>query len=141
MDINGEQTFICLSKLLAIRHAIDNRNEHLYYSHLRTTHLFIMITSVRLFILYLFVAFYYPTTAFSTVQFSSRTKISIIDRRCNAIIPHNLSANSNDGNTKKKGDSLRDATGIRPSLHPTTINCIAEALLLRSQCILGELIL
>ena len=100
-----------------------------------------MFTSVRLFILYLSVAFYYPTTtAFSAVQL--RTKISIIDRRrCNDIIPHNLSANSNDGNTKKKGDSLRDATGIRPSLHPTTINCIAEALLLRSQCILGELIL
>ncbi|KAL7536504.1 hypothetical protein ACHAXR_007209 [Thalassiosira sp. AJA248-18] len=37
---------------------------------------------------------------------------------------------------KKKGDSLRDATGIRPSLHPTTINCVAEALLLRSQCVL-----
>jgi len=101
--------------------------------------IFIMITSVRLFILYLFVAFYYPTTtAFSTFQL--RTKISIIDRRCDAIIPNN-SANSNDDNTKKKGDSLRDATGIRPSLHPTTINCIAEALLLRSQCILGELIL
>ena len=97
-----------------------------------------MVTSVRLFILYLSVAFYYypTTTAFSTVQL--RTKISIIDRRCNAIIPHNSSANSNEGNTKKKGDSLRDATGIRPSLHPTTINCIAEALLLRSQCILGE---
>ena len=79
-----------------------------------------MITSVRLFILYLFVAFYYPTTtAFSTVQL--RTKISIFVRRCNAIIPHNLSANSNDGNTKKKGDSLRDATGIRPSLHPTSL--------------------
>mmetsp|Transcript_35067 Transcript_35067/g.73968 ORF Transcript_35067/g.73968 Transcript_35067/m.73968 type:complete len:318 (+) Transcript_35067:30-983(+) len=40
--------------------------------------------------------------------------------------------------TKKKGDSLRDATGIRPSLHPTTINCVAEALLLRSQRVLGQ---
>ncbi|KAL7554871.1 hypothetical protein ACHAWF_018416 [Thalassiosira exigua] len=39
---------------------------------------------------------------------------------------------------KKKGDSIRDATGIRPSLHPTTINCVAEALLLRSQCVLGK---
>jgi hypothetical protein len=34
---------------------------------------------------------------------------------------------------KPKGDSLRSATGIRPSLHPVTINCIAEALLLRSK--------
>lgn len=30
------------------------------------------------------------------------------------------------------GDSLRAATGIRPSLHPTTINAIAEALRLRA---------
>jgi hypothetical protein len=43
---------------------------------------------------------------------------------------------SNNSNTqkkkKKKGDSIRSSTGIRPSLHPTTINCIAEALMLRS---------
>lgn len=31
-----------------------------------------------------------------------------------------------------KGDPLREATGIRPSLHPTTINAIAEALKARS---------
>jgi hypothetical protein len=31
-----------------------------------------------------------------------------------------------------KGDSLRAATGIRPSLHPTTINAIAEALKFRA---------
>ena len=31
-----------------------------------------------------------------------------------------------------KGDPLRAATGIRPSLHPTTINAIAEALKARS---------
>ena len=31
-----------------------------------------------------------------------------------------------------KGDSLRAATGIRPSLHPTTINAIAEALKYRA---------
>ncbi|KAL7462769.1 hypothetical protein ACHAXS_003145, partial [Conticribra weissflogii] len=29
--------------------------------------------------------------------------------------------------------SVRDATGIRPSIHPTTINCIAEALLIRAK--------
>jgi hypothetical protein len=33
---------------------------------------------------------------------------------------------------KTKGDPLRAATGIRPSLHPTTINAIAEALKARS---------
>jgi hypothetical protein len=31
-----------------------------------------------------------------------------------------------------KGDALREATGIRPSLHPTTINAIAEALKARA---------
>lgn len=34
---------------------------------------------------------------------------------------------------KIKGDSIRSATGIRPSLNPVTINCIAEALLMRSK--------
>eukprot|EP00567_Pseudictyota_dubia_P001836 CAMPEP_0197468784 /NCGR_PEP_ID=MMETSP1175-20131217/66266_1 /TAXON_ID=1003142 /ORGANISM="Triceratium dubium, Strain CCMP147" /LENGTH=311 /DNA_ID=CAMNT_0043004903 /DNA_START=104 /DNA_END=1039 /DNA_ORIENTATION=+ len=33
---------------------------------------------------------------------------------------------------KKSGDQIRASTGIRPSLHPTTINAISEALLLRS---------
>jgi len=48
-----------------------------------------------------------------------------------------LCATSDDApSKKKKGDSLRDATGIRPSLHPTTINCVAEALLLRSRRVL-----
>ena len=62
--------------------------------------------------------------------------------RCNKdIITLRLSADDSCGHVKKKGDSLRDATGIRPSLHPTTINCIAEALLLRSQCVLGGEIL
>ena len=32
-----------------------------------------------------------------------------------------------------KGDSLREATGIRPSLHPTTINAIADALKTRAR--------
>lgn len=32
-----------------------------------------------------------------------------------------------------KGDSLREATGIRPSLHPTTINAIADALRARAR--------
>lgn len=32
-----------------------------------------------------------------------------------------------------KGDPLRDATGIRPSLHPTTINAISDALRYRAR--------
>ena len=32
-----------------------------------------------------------------------------------------------------RGDSLREATGIRPSLHPVTINAIAEALKIRAR--------
>lgn len=32
-----------------------------------------------------------------------------------------------------KGDPLRESTGIRPSLHPTTINAIAEALKCRAR--------
>jgi hypothetical protein len=50
-----------------------------------------------------------------------------------------LTSNNNDNedssstqNKKTKGDSIRSKTGIRPSLHPTEINCIAEALMLRS---------
>eukprot|EP00956_Cyclotella_meneghiniana_P031126 scaffold80752_cov69-Cyclotella_meneghiniana.AAC.2 len=34
---------------------------------------------------------------------------------------------------KPKGDSIRSETGIRPSLNPVTINCISEALLIRSK--------
>lgn len=36
-------------------------------------------------------------------------------------------------NLNAKGDPLREATGIRPSLHPTTINAIAEALKARAR--------
>ena len=65
-------------------------------------------------------------------------------RPCYATSDDGSHVDVSDGSTakptKKKGDSLRDATGIRPSLHPTTINCIAEALLLRSQCVLGEIL-
>ncbi|KAL3760454.1 hypothetical protein ACHAWU_005989 [Discostella pseudostelligera] len=39
--------------------------------------------------------------------------------------------------TGVSGDKLRESTGIRPSIHPTVINCISEALLLRSRNILG----
>ena len=35
-------------------------------------------------------------------------------------------------NNNNKGDKLREATGIRPSLHPTTINAIADALKIRA---------
>lgn len=41
------------------------------------------------------------------------------------------------GDDKNVGDPLRAATGIRPSLHPTAINAIANALKLRAK---GELL-
>ncbi|KAL3778491.1 hypothetical protein HJC23_000504 [Cyclotella cryptica] len=49
------------------------------------------------------------------------------------------SSKSEKNEKKRKGDSVRSTTGIRPSLHPVTINCVAEALLLRSKhCLLPE---
>eukprot|EP00986_Skeletonema_menzelii_P006576 scaffold2505_cov157-Skeletonema_menzelii.AAC.3 len=44
----------------------------------------------------------------------------------------NDNENSSSTQKKQKGDSIRSKTGIRPSLHPTEINCIAEALMMRS---------
>ncbi|KAL3763046.1 hypothetical protein ACHAW5_007335 [Stephanodiscus triporus] len=43
--------------------------------------------------------------------------------------PSSSSSSSSWGG--RAGDAVRSASGIRPSLHPTTINCVAEALLLR----------
>lgn len=51
-----------------------------------------------------------------------------------------LSGSTDDGDKQSNehivkahaGDPLRASTGIRPSLHPTTINAISEALLIRS---------
>lgn len=40
--------------------------------------------------------------------------------------------NNSNGKTTKKGDPLRAATGIRPSLHPLTINVISTALVKRA---------
>ena len=37
------------------------------------------------------------------------------------------------GDSSSSGDSLRKATGIRPSLHPMTINALSEALLIRAK--------
>ena len=37
----------------------------------------------------------------------------------------------------QKGDHIREATGIRPSLHPTTINAIADALRARARQVEG----
>lgn len=39
---------------------------------------------------------------------------------------------SASNNTKKIGDSLREDNGVRPSIHPATINAIAEALKARA---------
>ena len=55
--------------------------------------------------------------------------------RSSIITLLHLSSNNNDNedsSSTTKGDSIRSKTGIRPSLHPTEINCIAEALMLRS---------
>ena len=98
-----------------------------------------------LLLLVLSIANYATTDAFSIIQpqyYRTHPSVSSL-MRCNKdIITLRLSADDSCGHVKKKGDSLRDATGIRPSLHPTTINCIAEALLLRSrQCVLGGEIL
>jgi len=56
-------------------------------------------------------------------------------------IHHLLAADNDDDETDTStskqpattGDALRAATGIRPSLHPVTINALAEALKLRAQ--------
>lgn len=42
------------------------------------------------------------------------------------------SSSSSNNNSKNPGDQLRASTGKRPSLHPTTINAISQALLIRS---------
>ncbi|KAK1734330.1 hypothetical protein QTG54_015097 [Skeletonema marinoi] len=72
------------------------------------------------------------STAFTSRSTSS---CSIILRLSASDNINNSNIDNNDESTKtnkKKGDSIRSTTGIRPSLHPTEINCIAEALMLRS---------
>eukprot|EP00985_Skeletonema_marinoi_P031758 scaffold37787_cov153-Skeletonema_marinoi.AAC.20 len=76
---------------------------------------------------------YKQSTAFTSRSTSSSCSIIL---RLSAS--DNINSNTDDDdeftktNNKKKGDSIRSTTGIRPSLHPTEINCIAEALMLRS---------
>ena len=86
-----------------------------------------------------------PNTAAAA---TSRTNINAsplrnhhtIKPRASIITLLHLSSNNHDNeedssstqSKKTKGDSIRSKTGIRPSLHPTEINCIAEALMLRS---------
>jgi hypothetical protein len=50
---------------------------------------------------------------------------------CDTFVLQRRWMSNNDAN-KETGDPLRAATGIRPSLHPTTINAIAEALKTRA---------
>jgi hypothetical protein len=54
-------------------------------------------------------------------------------------IESSMTSKSTSGGTTGRGDALRSITGIRPSLHPTVINCISEALLLRSRSILSRI--
>mmetsp|Transcript_15574 Transcript_15574/g.24162 ORF Transcript_15574/g.24162 Transcript_15574/m.24162 type:complete len:303 (+) Transcript_15574:140-1048(+) len=64
-----------------------------------------------------------------SASFTSRSTFSSILLHLSTT---NDSSNDDETDKKKKGDSIRSKTGIRPSLHPTEINCIAEALMLRS---------
>lgn len=52
------------------------------------------------------------------------------------LMPHSKIASFNSGTLTQlseiQGDPLRAATGVRPSLHPTTINAIADALKARA---------
>ncbi|CAB9506440.1 expressed unknown protein [Seminavis robusta] len=50
----------------------------------------------------------------------------------------NGAANGDDSSEKRMGDPLRDATGIRPSLHPTTINALARALKIKATHVSGD---
>mmetsp|Transcript_17297 Transcript_17297/g.25777 ORF Transcript_17297/g.25777 Transcript_17297/m.25777 type:complete len:307 (-) Transcript_17297:1-921(-) len=75
------------------------------------------------------------STAFTSRSTSSSCSIILrLSASDNNINNSNTDNNdeSTKNNNKKKGDSIRSTTGIRPSLHPTEINCIAEALMLRS---------
>ena len=54
-----------------------------------------------------------------------------------SLIPHSKVVSFNPSTSTQlpaeiQGDSLRAATGIRPSLHPTTINAISDALKARA---------
>ena len=50
----------------------------------------------------------------------------------------NNNENNNHHSQKTTGDKLRASTGIRPSLHPITINAIQDALQARSKKALGK---
>jgi hypothetical protein len=50
----------------------------------------------------------------------------------------NEGSSSNESETKRMGDPLRDATGIRPSMHPVTINALAAALKQRASHLQGD---
>ena len=70
-------------------------------------------------------------------------QLRILTARSMSSIPDESEPSSMKRRKKVKGrvvggDRLRESTGIRPSIHPTVINCISEALLLRSRNILGE---
>eukprot|EP00577_Skeletonema_sp_RCC1716_P017941 CAMPEP_0113432970 /NCGR_PEP_ID=MMETSP0013_2-20120614/34568_1 /TAXON_ID=2843 ORGANISM="Skeletonema costatum, Strain 1716" /NCGR_SAMPLE_ID=MMETSP0013_2 /ASSEMBLY_ACC=CAM_ASM_000158 /LENGTH=258 /DNA_ID=CAMNT_0000322397 /DNA_START=150 /DNA_END=923 /DNA_ORIENTATION=+ /assembly_acc=CAM_ASM_000158 len=73
-----------------------------------------------------------------STAFTSRSTSSSCSIILRLSASDNINSNIDDDdestktNNKKKGDSIRSTTGIRPSLHPTEINCIAEALMLRS---------
>jgi len=80
-----------------------------------------------------------PPCQSTQVNVATRTCSSTSRRRRSLHHIRKLAADNTDGSTNKTtGDTLRASTGIRPSLHPITINCVAEALLLRSRSRLGK---
>ena len=77
-------------------------------------------------------AFVVPSSPISIDEPSSAAAAASIARR----VSHNVRSSSRISpilfvDASSGGDQLRASTGIRPSLHPTTINAISEALLLR----------
>mmetsp|Transcript_23234 Transcript_23234/g.46344 ORF Transcript_23234/g.46344 Transcript_23234/m.46344 type:complete len:303 (+) Transcript_23234:212-1120(+) len=81
-------------------------------------------------------SFLLPVDSFSTsspISIVSRPKSALTRCKSTRGSPSIDNSDETPKHNKKKGDSVRNATGIRPSIHPTTINCIAEALLLRAK--------
>ena len=75
---------------------------------------------------------------FSCSNFNTWTTGSIrirsgVDTTCKYVRTLNSSNDENQISSTGSGDSLRKSTGIRPSLHPMTINALSEALLLRAK--------
>jgi hypothetical protein len=65
-------------------------------------------------------------------------KNNIDSRSSLAIFNEGINSSSNESETKTIGDPLRDTNGIRPSLHPVTINALAIALKVKASHLQGD---